>query len=197
MKIVFAASEAAPFIKTGGLGDVAQALPKALAEYKGNQILLFLPYYASIKSNPSIEVERVAEFTTRLSWRNAYVGLMRLKSKKRKLRVYFIDNEQYFGRARVYGECDDGERFAYFCKAILESLVYLGETPDIIHCNDWLRILDQDIINDYNARMNQLRKEFKQQEAEKQRRIRGEAEDAPKYAAGDDMDRINRNADYF
>lgn len=137
MKIVFAASEAAPFVKTGGLGDVAQALPAALAEYKGNEILLFLPYYSSIKNNSDISVERVAEFNVALSWRSAYAGLMRYKSKKRKLKVYFIDNEYYFGRDRIYGEGDDGERFAYFCKAILESLVYLGETPDIIHCNDW------------------------------------------------------------
>lgn len=137
MKIVFAASEAAPFIKTGGLGDVAQALPKALAEYKGNEILLFLPYYASIKNNPDIDVERIAEFQMQLSWRSTYVGLMRLKSRKRKLRVYFIDNEQYFNRDSVYGQFDDGERFAFFCKAILESLVYMDECPDIIHCNDW------------------------------------------------------------
>ena len=137
MKIVFASSEAAPFIKTGGLGDVAQALPKALSEYKGNEILLFLPYYKSIKNNPAFEVERVAEFSTSLSWRNAYVGLMRLKSRKRKLRIYFIDNEQYFNRDSIYGHLDDGERFAFFSKAILESLVYINERPDIIHCNDW------------------------------------------------------------
>ncbi len=137
MKIVFAASEAAPFIKTGGLGDVAGALPTALSEYKGNEILLFVPYYASVKNDAALNVERVAEFETDLSWRKAYVGLMRLKSKKRKLQVYFIDNEYYFGREKVYGEFDDGERFAFFSKAILESLVYLKQTPDIIHCNDW------------------------------------------------------------
>ena len=137
MKIVFASSEASPFIKTGGLGDVAQALPKQLADYKGNKILLFLPYYKSIKNNPSIETEKIAEFYTQLSWRKSYIGLMRLKSSKRKLKVYFIDNEQYFGRDTIYGHCDDGERFAFFCKAILESLVYLKECPDIIHCNDW------------------------------------------------------------
>lgn len=137
MKIAFVASEAAPYIKTGGLGDVAQALPNELSEYKGNEILLFLPYYAKIKENLSFELERVAEFETQLSWRHAYVGLMRLKSKRRKLRVYFIDNEYYFKREHIYGDADDGERFAFFCKAILESLVYLGEKPDIIHCNDW------------------------------------------------------------
>ena len=85
MKIVFAASEAAPFIKTGGLGDVAGALPCALSEYKGNEILLFVPYYASVKNDVTLNVERVAELETDLSWRKAYVGLMRLKSKKRKL----------------------------------------------------------------------------------------------------------------
>ena len=137
MKIVFAASEAAPYIKTGGLGDVAGALPTALSEYKGNEILLFVPYYANIKKNAALNLERVAEFETDLSWRKAYVGLWRLKSKRRKLQVYFIDNEYYFCRDKVYGELDDGERFAFFSKAILESLVYLKQTPDIIHCNDW------------------------------------------------------------
>ena len=137
MKIVFAASEAAPFVKTGGLGDVAQALPKALSEYRGNRVLVFLPYYLSIKSNRTFDVEKVGELNVRLSWRNSYVGLMRLKSRKRKLEIYFIDNEQYFNREKIYGYSDDGERFAFFCKAILESLVYLGERPDVIHCNDW------------------------------------------------------------
>lgn len=137
MKIVFAASEAAPFIKTGGLGDVAEALPIALSEYKGNEVLLFLPYYKSIKNNPSIEVEKVAIFSTALSWRQAYTGLYRLKSRKRKFKVFFIDNEQYFAREATYGSFDDGERFAFFSKAILESLVQMGECPDIIHCNDW------------------------------------------------------------
>ncbi len=137
MKIVFAASEAASFLKTGGLGDVAAALPEALSHYKGNEVLLFLPYYSKIKHDPNIEVQEIARFETALSWRQSYVGLYRLKSKRRKLRVYFIDNEQYFGGDTVYGRPDDGERFAYFCKAILESLVQLGECPDIIHCNDW------------------------------------------------------------
>ncbi len=137
MKIVFAASEAAPFIKTGGLGDVAQALPAALAEYAGNEILLFLPYYKSIKQNPAIVVEEVAVFETPLSWRKCYTGLYRLKSRKRKMQVYFIDNEQYFAREKAYGSVDDGERFAFFDRAILESLVRLGQRPDIIHCNDW------------------------------------------------------------
>ncbi len=137
MKIVFAASEAAPFIKTGGLGDVAQALPLALSRFPDTEVLLFLPYYGKIKDDPSIRTEFIASFDVSLSWRTEYVGLFRLISKKRKERVFFIDNEGYFKRDKVYGEPDDGERFAYFSKAILESLVYLDETPDVIHCNDW------------------------------------------------------------
>jgi len=151
MKIVFAASEAAPFIKTGGLGDVAQALPEALSEYKGNEILLFLPYYQKIKENPNIEVERVAELGVQLSWRYSYVGIMKYKSRRRKLRVYFIDNDYYFKRESSYGFYDDGERFAFFCKAILESLVYLGESPDIIHCNDWQTALLPALLHGFYA----------------------------------------------
>lgn len=137
MKIVFAASEAAPFIKTGGLGDVAEALPRALSEQKGNEVLLFLPYYKSIKQNPNIETEFVKSFAVDLSWRRQHVGIFKLKSRKRKLKVYFIDNEYYFGRDGVYGYPDDGERYAYYSKAVLESLASLGECPDVIHCNDW------------------------------------------------------------
>ena len=93
MKIVFAASEAAPFIKTGGLGDVAEALPKALSEQKGNEVLLILPYYKRIKENVSIETEFIKSFAVDLSWRRQHDGIVKLKSKKKKLRVYFIDNE--------------------------------------------------------------------------------------------------------
>lgn len=161
MKIVFAASEAAPFIKTGGLGDVAGALPKALSEYKGNEVLLFLPYYAKIKQNSDIPVERVGEFETQLSWRSVYVGLMRYKTKKRKLRIYFIDNEQYFGRDNIYGYSDDGERFAFFSKAILESLAYMGERPDIIHCNDWQTALIPVLLHAfYNDKLGQAKTVF-------------------------------------
>ncbi|MBE6717963.1 MAG: glycogen synthase [Ruminococcaceae bacterium] len=137
MKIVFTASEAAPFIKTGGLGDVAEALPAALSRIKGNQVILFLPYYGKIKNNPNIETEYITHFTMDLSWRKQHVGIFKYKSNKRKLKVYFIDNEYYFNRDREYGHLDDGERFAYFSKAILESLIKLKIKPDIIHCNDW------------------------------------------------------------
>lgn len=137
MKIVFAASEAAPFIKTGGLGDVAEALPAALSKIKDNEVILFLPYYSKIKNNPLLETEFVTSFAVDIAWRRQHVGVFRYKSRKKKLKVYFLDNEYYFNRNSEYGQGDDGERFAYFSKAILEALVKLGIHPDIIHCNDW------------------------------------------------------------
>ena len=137
MKIVFAASEAAPFIKTGGLGDVAEALPAALSKIKDNEVILFLPFYSKIKNNPMLETEFVTSFAVDIAWRRQHVGVFRYKSRKNKMKVYFIDNEYYFNRNSEYGQCDDGERFAYFSKAILESLVRLGINPNIIHCNDW------------------------------------------------------------
>ena len=138
MKIAMVASEAAPFVKTGGLGDVMQALPAELAKIKGNEICLFLPYYKKIKQNPGIEVESVGSFSMELSWRESYVGIFRLKSRKKKLQVYFIDNDYYFGaRGSVYGDFDDGERFAYYSKAVMAALYFLDFKPDILHCHDW------------------------------------------------------------
>ena len=137
MKIVYAASEAAGLLKTGGLGDVARALPLALSEKRGQEVSLFLPYYGKMKENEAIRAEKLMDFTVKLSWRKQYCGLYRVKSKKKKLVTYLIDNEYYFCRDRIYGEIDDGERFAFFSMAILESLVRLGIQPDIIHANDW------------------------------------------------------------
>ncbi len=148
MKILFASGECAPFIKTGGLGDVAAALPKALSEAPGSEIAVFIPYYKSLKDNPELQVELVAEFTVALSWRNAYAGVFRLVSRKKKLQYYFIDNEYYFYRdGSIYGHMDDGERFAFFSKAILEALRYLNWYPDIIHCNDWQTALIPVFLN--------------------------------------------------
>ena len=137
MKIALAASEAAPYVKTGGLGDVLQALPAELSRIPGNELVLFLPYYRRIKYNPSVETNFVGSFSINLSWREQYVGLFQLKSRRRKLRVYFIDNEYYFGRDSIYGDYDDGERFAYFSKAVLACMNYIGFEPDILHCHDW------------------------------------------------------------
>ena len=105
MRIAMVASEAAPFVKTGGLGDVMQALPNALSKLKGNEICLFLPYYKRIKEDPAIETEQVGSFSMELAWRESYVGILRLKSRRKKLQVYFIDNDYYFGaRSTVYGD---------------------------------------------------------------------------------------------
>jgi len=162
MKIVFAASEAAPFIKTGGLGDVAAALPAALSDYKGNEVLLFLPYYSKIKNNKNIVTETVAEFEVDMAWRKCYVGLRRLKSKKRKLKVFFIDNDYYFGnRENIYGDYDDGERFAFFSRAILDSLVKVNFCPDIIHCNDWQTALIPVLLHAfYNSKLGYAKTVF-------------------------------------
>ena len=137
MKIAIAASEAAPYIKTGGLGDVMQALPDALAKLPGNSVCLFLPYYGKIKYNSKFETEFITNFTVNLVWRQCHVGLFRLKTRKKKLQVYFIDNEQYFNREAAYGHMDDGERFAFYSKAVLACMNYLDYKPDVLQCNDW------------------------------------------------------------
>lgn len=136
MKIVHAASEAAPFVKTGGLGDVMQALPAALSRYRDCEVSLFLPLYGTIKQDPSIHLQKITDFTVFLGWREQYVGLFQLKSRAKK-KVYFIDNEFYFCRNRIYGEGDDAERFAFYSKAVLACIAFLGLDPDIIQCNDW------------------------------------------------------------
>ncbi|MBQ4631518.1 MAG: glycogen synthase [Clostridia bacterium] len=145
MKILFAASEAAPFIKSGGLGDVMGALPPELSKYEGSEIAVVLPYYAKIKNNPDLGIEFVTEFYVPLAWRNVYAGIFkktvktpgRGKVKGTKVTYYFVDNDDYFNRTSLYGHADDGERFAFFSKAVLEMLVHLGFIPDVIHCNDW------------------------------------------------------------
>lgn len=137
MKIAMAASEAAPFSKTGGLGDVMQALPEALSQLPGNTVYLFLPYYKRVKYNPNFDCEFITSFSINLVWRKSHVGLFRLKSRRKKLQIYFIDNEQYFNRDGTYGYGDDGERFAYFSKAVLACMNYLDYKPDVLQCNDW------------------------------------------------------------
>lgn len=137
MKIAMIASEAAPFIKTGGLGDVLQALPAELSRIKGNQIAVFLPYYKKIKYNPAIETELVTAFTVNLTWRQQYAGLFRWKGGSGNLQIYFLDNEFYFCRDGIYGFYDDGERFAYFAKAVLAAMSRIELRPEILHCHDW------------------------------------------------------------
>ena len=137
MKIAMITSEAAPYIKSGGLGDVLQALPGELAKLPGNEVALFLPYYKKIKYGSEYEAEFLTSFSVSLTWRQQHVGLFRLKSRKKKLKVYFIDNEYYFCRDGLYGFYDDGERFAYFSKAVLACMNWLDFRPEIMHCHDW------------------------------------------------------------
>ena len=152
MKIAIAASEAAPFIKTGGLGDVMQALPEALSSLPGNTVCLFLPYYGKIKFGGQYDCEYITSFAVNLVWRKCHVGLFRLKSRKKKLQVYFIDNEQYFNRDKAYGYMDDGERFAFFSKAVLACMSYLGYKPDVLQCNDWQTALIPALLHSEFAR---------------------------------------------
>ena len=139
MKIAICASEAAPYAKSGGLGDVMEALPAALSRIQDNEVRLFLPYYNKIKSNTAYETEQVAQFRVQMGWRQQYAGLRKLTDCPRGFQVYFIDNDYYFGTrtGAIYGDMDDGERFAYFSKACLDAMVALEFTPDVIQCNDW------------------------------------------------------------
>ncbi|MBQ2383804.1 MAG: glycogen synthase, partial [Oscillospiraceae bacterium] len=139
MKIAILASEGAPYAKSGGLGDVMEALPAALSRIEGNEVVLILPYYKKIKENAKYEVEKVAEFEVGLGWRNLYCGVMKLTNRADKVSVYFIDNDYYFGArpGAIYGDDDDNERYAYFSKACLDTLAVLGFIPDVIQCNDW------------------------------------------------------------
>jgi len=139
MRIAICASEGAPYCKSGGLGDVMEALPAALARIHGNEVVLILPYYSKIKNNPAFPVEKVAELRVQLAWRQQYAGIMKLTNRTDGVTVYFIDNDYYFGSrtGAIYGDLDDGERFAYFSKACLDALAAVDYIPDVIQCNDW------------------------------------------------------------
>ena len=116
MRIAIAASEGAPYIKSGGLGDVMEALPSALQRIPGNEVALFLPYYGKIRNNPAIKTELVKAFYVSLSWRQQYAGILRLVGRDDGVQVYFIDNLYYFGGrdGAIYGHGDDSERYAFF-----------------------------------------------------------------------------------
>lgn len=136
MQIVFASAECAPFVKTGGLGDVAGSLPAALVR-AGAEVIVMVPKYATIKDEYKAQMEHFSDFYVSLGWRNEYCGLEKIEHDG--VTYMFIDNERYFARDYPYGFFDDGERFAFFSKAITESLQHLpaGFECDILHCNDW------------------------------------------------------------
>ena len=139
MRIAILASEGAPYCKSGGLGDVMEALPSAVARIPGNEVILILPYYHKVKENPKFETEYVTHFNVSLGWREQYCGVMKLKGRTDGVQVYFLDSQYYFGGrdTAIYGHGDDGERFAFYSKACLDALVNLNLVPNVIQCNDW------------------------------------------------------------
>ena len=142
MKILYAASEAAPFAKSGGLADVAGALPKALVR-DGIDARVVMPLYGDLKFKDTLTY--VTNFSVPVGWRSQYCGLF--KAERDGVVFYFIDNEYYFKRSGLYGFYDDGERFAFFSRAILEMLFYTDFEPDIINCIDWQTALTPVYLN--------------------------------------------------
>ena len=155
MKIFFVASEVAPFIKTGGLADVAASLPPALAEL-GNDVRVILPLYAGIGDQWRSQMTFVKYFYFRLGWRSSYCGLFQLE--RGGVTYYFVDNETYFKRNGLYGHYDDGERFAYFSRAVIEVPAQIDWSPDVIHANDWETALVPIYLNDFRFMIPQLTK---------------------------------------
>ena len=150
MKILYAASEVAPFIKTGGLGDVAGSLPKALAA-KGHEVAVICPLYCQIKPEWRDKMYYLRNLYVQVAWRSQYCGIFVYESDG--VKYYFLDNEYYFARNSVYGEYDDAERFAFFSRAILEMLPAIDFHPDVINCNDWQTALVPVYYGlDYNCR---------------------------------------------
>ncbi len=137
MKILYVASEALPFVSTGGLADVIGSLPAAVRRATGGEadVRVVIPMYPTIKSKIDDTFERVYEGELRLAWRRLYCGIW--KTERDGVTVYFVDNEYYFARPMLYGQYDDGERFAYFGKAVMQLITSVGFVPDVMHANDW------------------------------------------------------------
>lgn len=146
MKILYAASEALPFIASGGLADVAGSLPAALNS-AGNDCRVIMPLYSTIKPALRETMEFICDFTVPVSWRNQYCGLY--KATANGVTYYFVDNEYYFKRNTIYGHYDDAERFTFFSRAILEALLHLDFKPDVVNCNDWQTALVPVFYNVY------------------------------------------------
>lgn len=146
MKVLYASSEAYPFFTSGGLGEVAGSLPVALRRRKVAARAI-LPLYGDMAPEWRSKLRYITNFTVPVGWRNQYCGLFELTHKG--VIYYFIDNEYYFKRHGLYGFYDDGERFAFFCRAILETLFHIDFAPDIIHCNDWQTALVPPYLNLY------------------------------------------------
>ena len=134
MKVLFVASEALPFIASGGLGDVAGSLPQALRKRLiGCRVVM--PLYATIPQEMRDSMHFIASLSVPVAWRRQYCGIF--EAKANGVTYYLLDNQYYFKRDTIYGHYDDAERFAFFSRAVLEMLPYIDFHPDIIHCNDW------------------------------------------------------------
>ena len=155
INVLFAAFEAIPFMKTGGLGDVAGALPKYLCDLNVDTRLI-MPLFANIGSEYRKKMKKIAEFYVPFSWRNQYLGLYELKNKNTI--VYFLDNEYYFKREKAYGYFDDGERIGFFSKALLEAIEYMDFEPDILHLNDWHTALSAVYLREMYQGLEKFRK---------------------------------------
>lgn len=155
MKILYVTSEALPFVSSGGLADVSGSLPQAINKLSGDDIRVVLPLYKSIKDNFGNELIYIKNFTVTLAWRRLYCGVFSIE--KDGVKYYFLDNEYYFLRDSVYGDFDDGERFAFFSKAVLDLMNALDFFPNVLHANDWQSALSvvylkKIYINDYRYR---------------------------------------------
>ncbi|NLW79435.1 MAG: glycogen synthase GlgA [Ruminococcaceae bacterium] len=146
MKVLFAASEATPFFASGGLGDVAGSLPAALKKQRVH-VRVILPLYGDIAPEWRAKMQYLTNFTVPVGWRSQYCGLFELVHNG--VTTYFLDNEYYFKRHGLYGFYDDGERFAFFSRAILEALFHLDFEPELIHCHDWQTALVPVYLNLY------------------------------------------------
>ena len=135
MKLLFVTSEANPYAASGGLGDVMGALPAALAENSDNEVSVIMPYYNTVSETYRSEMKKVADISFKLSWRSTGASIFSLVD--RGVTYYFIENHRYFSRGRLYGEYDDGERFAFFSAAVVEFMIQTGNYPDVLHANDW------------------------------------------------------------
>ena len=148
-KILFVGAEAMPFAATGGLGDVLGSLPAALAqggdEEDAIDVRVVLPLYSHVSPQWRGQMTRLAEFSVPLAWRQQYCGVYSLQ--KDGVTYYFIDNEYYFKRDMLYGYFDDGERYAYFCKAVLDMMPHVGFFPDVLHAHDWQAALSVVYLN--------------------------------------------------
>ena len=153
MNVLFASSEASPFFSSGGLGDTAGNLARALWRLNID-IRVILPLYRNMDSGLRERLRYVKHYFVPLSWRNQYCGLFELELNE--VHYYFLDNEYYFGRDRLYGYHDDGERFAFFARAVLETLRNMAFAPQIIHCNDWHTALTPVFLNLFYRRMDEF-----------------------------------------